>query len=38
MSAEDGFVWKHRHLLGLESLTAAELNHIFHTAEGFQEV
>ncbi len=34
----DGFVWKRKHLLGLEDLSAEELLHILKTAESFQEV
>jgi len=38
-SARDGgFVWKSKHLLGLEELTKEELMHIFHTADEFQQV
>jgi aspartate carbamoyltransferase catalytic subunit len=33
-----GFVWNRKHLLGLEDLSAAELNHILDTAESFREV
>ena len=32
------FVWKRPHLLGLEDLSREELEHIFKTAESFQEV
>jgi len=32
------FVWKRKHLLGLEDLSAEELMHILRTAESFQEV
>lgn len=32
------FIWKRKHLLGLEDLSADELRHIFRTAESFQEV
>ncbi|MFQ6047942.1 MAG: aspartate carbamoyltransferase catalytic subunit [Phycisphaerae bacterium] len=38
MSAGEGFVWRRRHLLGLEELSAEELEHILQTAEGFKEV
>jgi aspartate carbamoyltransferase catalytic subunit len=34
----DGFVWKRKHLLGLEDLSAEELMHIFRQAETFKEV
>jgi len=34
----EGFVWKRKHLLGLEDLSAEELTHILRTAESFQEV
>jgi aspartate carbamoyltransferase catalytic subunit len=37
-SSKGGFVWTRKHLLGLEDLSAEELNHIFATAESFQEV
>jgi aspartate carbamoyltransferase catalytic subunit len=32
------FEWTRRHLLGLEDLSAEEINHIFRTAESLQEV
>ena len=32
------FAWTRRHLLGLEDLSADELNHIFQTAEGFHDI
>jgi aspartate carbamoyltransferase catalytic subunit len=32
------FVWKRKHLLGLEDLSAEEIMHILYTAESFQEV
>ncbi len=32
------FVWTRRHLLGLEDLSGEELEHIFRTAESFQEI
>ena len=32
------FIWKRKHLLGLEELSAEEILHIFKTAESFQEV
>jgi len=32
------FVWYRKHLLGLQDLTGAELNHIFDTAEGFKGI
>ena len=35
---QEPFVWKRRHLLGLEDLSAEELWHILHTAENFQPV
>jgi len=35
---EKEFVWKHKHLLGLEYLNAAEITHILDTAESFQEI
>ncbi|NLX13843.1 MAG: aspartate carbamoyltransferase catalytic subunit [Phycisphaerales bacterium] len=31
-------VWTRRHLLGLEELSGEELEHIFRTAESFQEI
>jgi len=31
-------IWRRRHLLGLEELSAEELLHIFQTAESFKEV
>ncbi len=34
----DDFIWKRRHLLGLEELSAEEILHIFKTAQSFQEV
>lgn len=34
----DDFIWKRKHLLGLEDLSAEELQHIFRTAESLQEV
>ncbi|HUW83849.1 MAG TPA: aspartate carbamoyltransferase catalytic subunit [Phycisphaerae bacterium] len=38
MSKEKAFVWRRRHLLGLEDLSRAELEHILDTATGFKEV
>lgn len=38
MSAKRSFVWRRRHLLGLEDLSEQELLHILDTAEGFKEV
>lgn len=38
MSAKGSFVWRRRHLLGLEDLSEQELLHILDTAEGFKEV
>jgi len=38
MSKEKGFVWRRRHLLGLEDLSREELEHILDTAAGFKEV
>lgn len=38
MSAKRSFVWRRRHLLGLEDLSEQELVHILDTAEGFKEV
>lgn len=35
---EPEFEWTRRHLLGLEDLSAEEINHIFRTAESLQEV
>ena len=35
---EKEFVWKRRHLVGLEDLSAEELWHILNTAKGFQPV
>jgi aspartate carbamoyltransferase catalytic subunit len=32
------FVWRHKHLLGLEDLSREELIHILDTAEGFKEI
>ena len=32
------FTWRHKHLIGLQNLSADELNHILDTAEGFQEI
>jgi len=32
------FVWKRRHLLGLDELTAEEITHLLDTAESFREV
>lgn len=37
-AAKESFVWKRRHLLGLEDLSPEEIWHIFHTAQGFQPV
>mgnify|MGYP000411160885 CR=1 FL=1 len=34
----EGFVWRRRHLLGLEDLSAEEITHILDTAEGFKDV
>jgi aspartate carbamoyltransferase catalytic subunit len=34
----DAFTWRRKHLLGLEDLSADELNHILRTAENLQEV
>jgi len=36
--ARDSVVWPHRHLLGLEELTAEEITHILDTAEAFEDV
>lgn len=36
--AEPDFTWVRRHLLGLEDVSAAELMHIFRTAENLREV
>jgi aspartate carbamoyltransferase catalytic subunit len=30
--------WRHRHLLGLETLTAEDIRFLLHTARGFEEV
>ncbi len=38
MSPKRSFVWRRRHLLGLEDLSEQELLHILDTAEGFKEV
>jgi aspartate carbamoyltransferase catalytic subunit len=38
MSKQKGFVWRRRHLLGLEDLSREELEHILDTAAGFKEV
>ena len=38
MSKEKAFVWRRRHLLGLEDLSREELEHILDTAAGFKEV
>ena len=32
------FVWRRKHLLGLQELSAQELTHILDTAEGFKEI
>jgi aspartate carbamoyltransferase catalytic subunit len=37
-SEKKGFVWGHKHLLGLEYLTAQEITHILDTGESFKEV
>lgn len=37
-AAPSTVLWRRRHLLGLEDLTAEELLHIFQTAETFKEV
>ncbi|HET6428964.1 MAG TPA: aspartate carbamoyltransferase catalytic subunit [Phycisphaerae bacterium] len=34
----DEFVWKRKHLVGLDELTAGEITHILDTAESFREV
>jgi len=34
----DRFVWKRKHLLGLQDLTRRELIHILDTAEGFKDI
>lgn len=36
--SEKQIVWKHKHLLGLEELSAAEITHILDTAESFKEI
>jgi len=38
MSKEKAFIWRRRHLLGLEDLSREELEHILDTASGFKEV
>ncbi|MFH0888433.1 MAG: aspartate carbamoyltransferase catalytic subunit [Planctomycetota bacterium] len=38
MKSEKQIIWKHKHLLGLEELTSAEINHILDTAESFKEI
>ena len=38
MSKQEPFVWRRRHLVGLEGLTKDELLHVLDTAEGFKEV
>ncbi|MFW6060396.1 MAG: aspartate carbamoyltransferase catalytic subunit [Phycisphaeraceae bacterium] len=35
---EDDYRWPHRHLLGLEALSPADLCHLLRTAKGFEEV
>ncbi len=35
---QEGFVWRRKHLLGLEDLSAEEITAIFDTAEGFKDV
>jgi len=37
-AGEADHVWSHRHLLGLEPLSAADLRFIFQTARGFESV
>ncbi len=36
--AAKSFIWKQRHLVGLDELTAQEIVHILDTAESFREV
>ena len=38
MTDKGQFVWKRRHLVGLDELSAAEILHILDTAESFREV
>ncbi len=38
MTAPDAGAWSHRHLLGLEPLSAQDIRHLLHTARGFEEV
>ena len=38
MTPDNKFVWTQKHLLGLENLTAQEINHILDTAESFKEI
>ena len=38
MSKTDDYRWTHRHLLGLEALSAEDLRHLLRTAVGFEEV
>ncbi len=37
-AGQSDFVWTRRHLLGLEELSGEEIEHIFRTAESFQEI
>jgi len=38
MTAPRHFVWKRKHLVGLDELTAGEIAHVLDTAESFREV
>ena len=37
-TGRDSFVWTKRHLLGMDELSAEEINHVLDTAESFREV
>ncbi len=32
------YIFRHRHILGLEDLSGEDINHILHTAESFKEI
>ena len=36
--SEQGYVWRHRHLLDIEHLTPQDIRHLLHTARGLEDV
>lgn len=38
MSDENPYVWRHKHLLGLEELSVQDIRHLLQTARGFEGI